>query len=389
MPPEAPGSLAFWRATLRRWNIVWWLLLGLMFLAIAAPRDRGPHEYGALAALAAIAAGHLALGRLLRPHAYLVVLGAGMGIVSYLWNGSGALFMVSLPHFWIHARSRRAAIALSGAGALASAVGCLLRQGPTTEGFNSAVSVAVFFAASVLMGLWVRTVVEQSQERARLIDELERTQAELALAHQRQGAAEERQRMSRDIHDTIAQGLASIIVLAEAAREGLPADPGASARQLRSIEKTARENLTEARDLVAAGQPAAAGPFTRTLRRTLDRFAEDTGLAVHADLADADADQPTRIALLRCLQESLANVRKHAGASSVTVVLAATAQGVELEVTDDGSGFTPGPGFGLAGMRDRLAELGGRLTVTGSPEDGTRVLAQIPLNSPLNSEVAT
>ncbi|MGO4421517.1 sensor histidine kinase, partial [Streptomyces sp. MCAF7] len=221
---------------------------------------------------------------------------------------------------------------------------------------------------------------------ARLIVELERTQAELSEAHQRQGAADERERMARDIHDTLAQGFASIVVLAEAARAGLAADPARSAQQLRSIESTARENLAEARELVGSAQRqdgAAAGSVARTLRRILDRFAEDTGLTVAADLADVGCDQQTRIALLRCTQESLANVRKHARASTVGVILTRRPYGVELEVTDDGTGFVPegSAGFGLDGMRKRLAELGGRLTVTSSVGDGTRILAVIPLET--------
>nr|WP_203587080.1 ATP-binding protein [Actinospica acidiphila] len=86
--------------------------------------------------------------------------------------------------------------------------------------------------------------------------------------------------------------------------------------------------------------------------------------------------------------ESLANVRKHARASTVGVVLARHADGVELEVTDDGTGVVveDSAGFGLDGMRKRLAELGGRLTVTSSVGDGTRVLASVPLPSPSSEE---
>jgi signal transduction histidine kinase len=175
-------------------------------------------------------------------------------------------------------------------------------------------------------------------------------------------------------------------VLAEAARSGLDSAPHRSEQQLRSIEATARENLAEARELVGSarepGRPAV-GTVAQTLRRILDRFTEDTGLTFIAELADVDCDQQTRIALLRCTQESLANVRKHAQASTVSVVLARHANEVELEITDDGVGFDVGrpPGFGLDGMRKRLAELGGELTVTSSPGDGTRVLAMIPLES--------
>jgi signal transduction histidine kinase len=118
------------------------------------------------------------------------------------------------------------------------------------------------------------------------------------------------------------------------------------------------------------------------LRRTLDRFAEDTGLPVDAELSEVECDQQTRIALLRCTQEALANVRKHAGASTVSVVLTRHPGGVDLEITDDGRGFVVAGshGFGLDGMRKRLAELGGELTVTSSPGYGTRILATLPAN---------
>jgi signal transduction histidine kinase len=121
----------------------------------------------------------------------------------------------------------------------------------------------------------------------------------------------------------------------------------------------------------------------RTLRRTLDRFTEDTGLYVVAELGDVECDQQTRIALLRCTQESLANIRKHARASTVGTTLTRHDDEVELEITDDGIGFAvpQSTGFGLDGMRKRLAELGGQLTVTSSPGDGTRILAMIPLPS--------
>lgn len=185
--------------------------------------------------------------------------------------------------------------------------------------------------------------------RSRLADAEQR----LVQAQKRQGAAEERERIAREIHDTLAQGFASIVVLAEAARAGLAAEPAKSAQQLRSIERTARENLAEARVLVGAAPRSgvATGSVATTLRRTLDRFAEDTGLVVEAQLPDVDCDQPTRIALLRCTQESLANVRKHAEASTVGVVLTAGPEGIELEITDDGKGFAPGA-VGQGATRD-------------------------------------
>ncbi|MFJ3621877.1 sensor histidine kinase [Streptomyces iakyrus] len=386
-----PASDTFWTTTLRRWNAVCWLLFAVMAVGLVAIDRPGGSKYAALALLGAVVVSYAVLYRfpanpVVRPEVYLSVLVVALGGLAYLRGNYAALFMVTLPHYWMFGRTPRVSMVFLGLATAATLAGSVLRDdGWTVEFFTETlVSTLLVVAVGALIGLWAHSVVAQSAERARLLAELEETQAELTEAHQRQGAADERERMARDIHDTLAQGFASIIVLAEAARAGLGSDPARSAQQLRSIESTARENLAEARELVGSGRrpdQTAAGSVAETLRRTLDRFAEDTGLTVDAELEDLECDQQTRIALLRCTQESLANVRKHARASTVGVVLARQPYGVELEITDDGAGFLveESSGFGLDGMRKRLAELGGRLTVTSSVGDGTRVLALIPL----------
>ncbi|MBT3164690.1 sensor histidine kinase [Streptomyces sp. Vc74B-19] len=391
-----PAADTFWATTLRRWNSVCWVLFALMAVGLVAMDRPGGSKYAALALLGAVVLCYAILHRfpghrVVRPHVYLSVLVVALGGLAYLRGNYAALFMVTLPHYWMFGRTPRASMAFLGLATAGTLAGSVLREDGWSAQFFSEtlVSTLIVVAVGVLIGLWAHSVVAQSEERARLIDELERTQAQLSEAHQRQGAADERERMARDIHDTLAQGFASIVVLAEAARAGLHADTARSVQQLRSIESTARDNLAEARALVGSPQGSGAGraepgSVARTLRRTVERFAEDTGLTVDAELEALECDQQTRIALLRCTQESLANVRKHARASTVGVVLARHADGVELEVTDDGTGFVveESTGFGLDGMRKRLAELGGRLTVTSSLGDGTRVLASIPLTSP-------
>jgi signal transduction histidine kinase len=347
---------------LLRWYTVFWVLVGPIPPAIAVWDQPPATKYVSLVLLAVVSVSFALARRFTALH--LGTLVAVLGAMSYELNGGAPFFVISLPQFWILAPSPRRAIVFSGLAAIATVVGDGLRDGDALS--NKAVITVVGYAASVLLGLWAR----------RLTTELGATRRELAEAHRRQGAAEERERLAREIHDTLAQGFASIVVLAEAART----DPVGSEPKLISIERTARENLAEARALVGGSAPRPTGTIAQTLRRTLDRFTEDTGLSVDADLADLDCDQQTRIALLRCTQESLANVRKHAAATTVGIVLARHPHGIELEITDDGRGFTPSSasGFGLNGMRRRLAELGGDLVLTSSPGDGTRVLALIP-----------
>ncbi|MFF5531293.1 sensor histidine kinase [Streptomyces cinerochromogenes] len=377
---------------IRRWNLAGWILLGLLPTAVAVA-DRSPaRKFWLLGLLALIALCHTVTltrprNRVLNRRAYLGVLALVLGASSYLLDGGAAFYVVSLPQFWLFTRGPREAVAFSGAAAAFTVFGGTLGQGWSPQFLTgNAVFTVIAYAAGVGLGLWMHRFIGQSNERQeQLTAELALTQEELAVAYQRQGAAEERERMAREIHDTLAQGFASIVVLAEAARSAVGADPERCAQQLASIEQTARENLTEARVLVGSvpASGVAPGSVATTLRRTLDRFVQDTGLTVTAELPDIDLDQRTRVALLRCTQESLANVRKHSGASTVGVVLTEVPGGVELEITDDGNGFVveESCGFGLDGMRRRLAELDGELTVTSSLGDGTRILATLPTQS--------
>lgn len=379
-----------WIRVLHGWEMFSWALIALVTLITMLGSTPVAKKLGLLALMAVLALCCTLVRRrpgrpVLSPRNYLCLLVLVLGIASGLGDGFGVFYFVTLAQFIVFADTPRGAIFFSGLGALAITIGGSLREGGQAEVFlTNTVSSLGVWAVAVPMALLTPRALALREERAALRAELRSTQLELTEVYQRQGAAEERERLAREIHDTLAQGFASIIVLAEAARSQLAVDVDRSAQQLQSIEQTARENLAEARVLVGAAPSGkvVAGPVAATLRRTLDRFTEDTGLTVTAELADIECDQPTRIALLRCTQESLANIRKHAAASTVGVVLARQPGAAELEITDDGRGFVveDSHGFGLDGMRRRLAEFGGGLTVTSSVGDGTRILATIPLN---------
>lgn len=236
-------------------------------------------------------------------------------------------------------------------------------------------------------------LVRDARERRRLIASLVRTQEEmaalqdeLARTQRESGASAERTRVSRDIHDTVAQSMASIGMLARTAQE-TDADP---ARSLGQIAALAAEGLADARRIVNDLMPAEleSTALGDALERMLGRLSAESGIAatLHADELPAlglDAE----VALLRTAQSALANVRTHSGASKVVVTLADAGDAVRLDVVDDGRGFDAtrldGPGadggYGLRAMRARLRELGGGLDVESAPGDGTALSAHVPL----------
>ncbi len=224
--------------------------------------------------------------------------------------------------------------------------------------------------ASLGLGIWISKISDLSDERKRLLDELTAAQNQLSALSRDSGATSERERLAREIHDTIAQSLTGLVMLSQRAQRELAAGSTRDlADELELIEESARDALVETRSLVAAGAPVElGGGIVAALERFCARFARETGIAVTVEGTVPELDRDTEVVLLRCAQEALANVRKHSGARSATISLSMAGERPTMTVRDDGVGFDPAlpsAGFGLAGMRDRLALVGGVLKVDG------------------------
>lgn len=233
----------------------------------------------------------------------------------------------------------------------------------------------------------VESLTLAQQEMAALQDELTRAQRE-------SGAAAERQRISRDLHDTVAQSLSSVRFLAHAGA-AKTTDPE-SAATFGQVGVLAAESLTDVRRIVAALTPAELdeGALAAALSRLLKRTEGESGLQLTLQVDDSLPALPTdvEVALLRTAQSGLANVRKHAGAKSAVLSLIDEGDAVRLDLVDDGHGFdvaawdtqheSTSYSFGLRFMRQRLRELGGGLVIESAPGEGTAISAHIPLHSP-------
>ncbi|WP_370937981.1 sensor histidine kinase [Amycolatopsis sp. cg13] len=214
--------------------------------------------------------------------------------------------------------------------------------------------------------------------------------ARLLVQAREAGVLDERQRMAREIHDTLAQGLAGILTQLQAA-EQTAAEPAVLGRHLANATNLARESLIEARRtvqsvgpsvLAEARLPEAIGEVTRNWSAAND---VDAVLTTTGDARPMHTD--VEVALLRTAQEALSNVAKHARANRVGLTLSYMPDLVTLDVRDDGIGFAPNAkrangstngGFGLAGMRQRVQRLAGRLDVESEPGRGTAISAAVP-----------
>jgi signal transduction histidine kinase len=238
------------------------------------------------------------------------------------------------------------------------------------------VPTAVSLFLALALGVWITRIIEQSRQRAQLVAELAATRAELAAANHQAGVLAERERLAREIHDTLAQGLASVVLLLEAAEVAVGRDDAVARTHIDRARATARDNLAEARSLVEALSPPRLrdAPLVEALRDLADGAFVLTGTPRQL-CPEAD------VALLRAAQEALTNARKHSGATRVEVSLDYADSAVTLQVADDGCGFdvaaTPA-GFGLTGMRERLALVGGTLTVRAAPAAGVVVRVELP-----------
>jgi two-component system NarL family sensor kinase len=217
--------------------------------------------------------------------------------------------------------------------------------------------------------------------------------ARLAEESTRLVRAEERARLAREIHDTLAQGLTAIGLDIEGALRHLEQRPEQARERLTRALATTRGSLEEARRSVLdlRAEALAGRPLAEALAALGRGFTSETGVQVHVQVEDGAA-LPIRVEaeLYRIAQEALANVRRHARATTVELRLRATARDVLLSIRDDGVGFAsaeagrtspPDGHHGIVGMRERARLLGGRLRVASRLGRGTTVTAQVPLGA--------
>ena len=249
----------------------------------------------------------------------------------------------------------------------------------TRTSSSTAVSAVVTLVFSVAVGSWIIRIIEQSQERAELIAELDASRHEISRLSAAHGALAERERMAREIHDTLAQGFTSLLMLIQAVEAELDARRAAGPPPLALMDETARQNLAEARALVAGGTPADldGASLPDALRRLAARH--EATLDVTGPVRALPAG-PEVVALRAC-QEALANARKHAGSPARGRHRAGLRRRPRSPCPygTTGCGFDPGAaprGYGLAGLRARAAEVGGTAQVRSAPGDGTTVTVE-------------
>ena len=295
---------------------------------------------------------------------------------------------IAFPASWTLIGSVRRSIFACSALAVVEVGGFLVSLGARRDTLVLALVIeGISLVFAIIMGVWISRIAQLGNERKRLLDELTAAQAQLGVLHRDAGATAERERLARELHDTIAQSLTGQVLLAQRARRERAAG-SLSDETLELLEEASREALAETRSLVAASARVElpGGGLVEALTQFAARFQRESGIAVvvTAELGPAAPNalgRDAEVVLLRCAQEGLANVRKHAGARAVRVVLS-TADGVAtVAVIDDGHGFDPAAaasGFGLSGLRDRLGLVGGELAVDGTA-GATTLLARLPL----------
>ncbi|MEO7374226.1 MAG: sensor histidine kinase, partial [Terrimesophilobacter sp.] len=257
-------------------------------------------------------------------------------------------------------------------------------------GTGSVLGPLVGAVVAIAIGLGYRALYREAQERQRLIDDLIATQEELALRERDAGVLQERQRLAREIHDTVAQGLSSIQMLLHAVERDGPG--AASLEHVRLARETAGANLAETRRFIRELTPAAL--TEHSLPGALTRLAESTSrdcLTVTSHLSGDAVELPMRLetALLRIAQAAIANVVQHASARRAEITLTYLDDWISLDVVDDGIGFDPKQvtavptvhrtSFGLVAMHQRVEQLGGTLTIESRPGAGTAIAAAFEL----------
>jgi signal transduction histidine kinase len=328
---------------------------------------------------------HLFLGVLTAIVAALLVMQPNWGVFPMLFFVLSPTAMMIFP--------QRIGMLWIGIFTLVTAV-CFLVLMPVGE----ALMISLPYSAGYwFFGAFARalaSVEEARQESQQLLAELQATHRQLqdyAARIEELAVSEERNRLAREMHDTLGHRLTVSAVQLEGAQRLIPRDPERAVTMVGTVREQVREALSELRSAVATlREPLETDlPITAAIQRLVNSFDQATDLMVHLDLP---VDLPTlsnaqRLAIYRAAQEALTNVQRHAQARQVWVQLETQQNCVALTVSDDGIGIPADAkeaAFGLHGMRERATHLGGELHLGTRDEGGAQVKFVLPLVKEIN-----
>lgn len=314
-----------------------------------------------------ISYGILSLGGPLGPFFLFTVVTSAIAGLLYRWRGVAYVCLLQILFYY---------------GALATAV-----TTPENWTFQTLLGQPAYYPIVAFVGVAVRRLHDEQAT-----SDLARQRAEVAAA-----AADERARLAREMHDSLAKTLRGIAMAAAALPTWVERAPDRAASESRRLASAAETASREARDLIADLRADQLDtPLADTVREIAERWARRTGVSVTLDCReDADLPLAARYEALAIVREALANVEEHSDARTVRVRLAREAGRVVVEVADDGRGFTVEPDidrppesrqgatrgsrYGLVGMRERAGRAGGTLEVTSAPGQGTTVTVAVPV----------
>lgn len=340
------------------------VLVGALLLIIAISAVAGGDPRWAVLVVTAVLAGVYALGlvpAVREDRRVTYVWGAALSlawIVLVFVTPSGVWLAFPLFFLAMHVLPTRLALPVVALLTGVAIGGFAWHQGEWAVGGILGPIIGAAVAVGTVLGVWV--VNEQSERR---------------------GVLEERDRLAREIHDTLAQGLNSIHLLLGAADAHLDTRPEETRRLVKQARATAAENLEEARRFVRALAPSdlAGRSLADALLRISSRVESPT-VTVEVSGDPVVLPGALDVALLRIAQEAIGNAVRHADASRVNVTLSYMGDEVALDVVDDGTGLAAGGrGFGMTSMRDRAERLGGRFDVESVPGHGTAVAVNLPV----------
>jgi signal transduction histidine kinase len=308
----------------------------------------------------------LAVGKILGPYFLLTVVTAAIAGLLYRWQSAALLCLQQLVLYYVVVNENG------------------LPEGMRVSGFLLLVGMPAFYPIGALVGAMLR----------RLFDEHAAVEEARWRMETMAAAADERARLAREMHDSLASKLSAISLSAMALPAWARKAPERIEEEARRIASVAALASGEARTLIAdLRDDTVLQPLSMTIRRAVDDWARSSGVPAHAVIT-AEPDLPLRIRheAVAMVKEALENIGKHATATSVEVRVSRYGERLEIGVRDDGRGFPAPPGgdgwldalaraghYGIVGMHERAERAGGRLTVTSDPGVGSRVTMSFPL----------